>query len=388
VLRTLLVGWTARGAGLALGVGLVVVIATLATRAGGVLLLAFLAVLLAAGLEPFIGWLRSHVPIPRAATILLVYLVFFAAVAVLVLLVLPAAYVQADRVVRRLPGLLTQVHTWAATLQPEGFSTAMTKLVEGAQDALKPGRPPDPDQVVQAGVTVIEAVASVGTLLALVFFWLLEHARLQRFGLAFLPLERRGGARDAWNQIETRLGMWVRGQLLLMASVGLATGTAYWALGVPAWLVLAVIAAIMEGIPIIGPALGAVPAVLAAATVSPQLALVVAGVAVVIQLVENNVLVPVIMRNTIGLSPLVVTVTLLVGGAVGGIVGALIAVPVAAAIEVVLERLQDRSVPVAQDPAAIERAEADHVDDDTTRLPDSGRPRRRRRTAAAGGGTS
>jgi predicted PurR-regulated permease PerM len=102
----------------------------------------------------------------------------------------------------------------------------------------------------------------------------------------------------------------------------------------------------------IGPLLGAIPAILFAATVSPELALIVCLVYVVIQVVEGNILVPLVMRNTIGLSPFLVIVSLLIGTAVAGIAGALIAVPVAASLEVVLERLQAREVPVALDPTA------------------------------------
>ena len=123
-----------------------------------------------------------------------------------------------------------------------------------------------------------EAAVTVATLLTLVFFWLVEHARLQRYLLAYLPADGRAGAREAWNEIETRLGLWVRGQLILMGAMGLATGIAYTLLGLPGALLLGLIAALTEAIPIVGPLLGAIPAVLVAATVSPQLAVMVAGV--------------------------------------------------------------------------------------------------------------
>jgi predicted PurR-regulated permease PerM len=137
-------------------------------------------------------------------------------------------------------------------------------------------------------------------------------------------------------------------------------------------LLLGLIAAITEAIPIVGPLLGAIPAVLVAATVSPQLALVVAGIYVVIQLVEGSVLVPLVMRNTIGISPLLVLLSLLIGGSVGGLVGAFLAVPVAASIEIVLSRLQARETPVAQDPAAIETPDEETLDDYERSLPDAG----------------
>ena len=115
-----------------------------------------------------------------------------------------------------------------------------------------------------------------------------------------------------------------------MGAMGVATGIAYSSSGCPGALILGLIAALSEAIPIVGPLLGAIPAILVATTVSPQLALVVAGVYVVIQLIEGSVLVPLVMRNTIGISPLLVLVSLLIGGAAGGLVGAFLAVPVAA----------------------------------------------------------
>ena len=141
------------------------------------------------------------------------------------------------------------------------------------------------------------------------------------------------------------------------------------ALGVPGALLLALIAAITEAIPIIGPLLGAIPAVLVAATVSPELALIVAGIYVVLQFVEGNVLVPIIMRNAVGISPLLILVSLLIGAAAGGFIGAFLAVPVAASLEIVLQRLQAREEPVAQDPSAIESADDDEDQDGRVKAP-------------------
>ena len=189
-------------------------------------------------------------------------------------------------------------------------------------------------------------------MLALVYFWLTERQRLQQFALSFLPAERRGSVREAWNSVETRLGGWVRGQLLLMLALGAMTGAAYALLGLPSGPLLGVVAGLAEIIPFIGPLVGVVPALLLAAAFRPDLLVVVLVVYVVIQLVESNVLVPLVMRNAVGVSPFLLTVSLLVGGALGGLLGALVSVPLIAAFEAVLERLQDREVPVAQDAAS------------------------------------
>jgi predicted PurR-regulated permease PerM len=199
---------------------------------------------------------------------------------------------------------------------------------------------------------VASSAAALVTLLTLVFFWLTERARLQRYALAFVPFHRRAGVREAWNEVESRLGGWVRGQLFMMGSIGAATAVAYTLLGLPASLLLALVAAIAEVVPIIGPLLGAIPALLIASTVSPQTALLTLVVYLVLQFVEGNILVPMVMRNAVGLTPFLVLGSLLIGGAAGGILGALVAVPLVAAIEVVLERLQARTIPVPIDSAS------------------------------------
>jgi predicted PurR-regulated permease PerM len=369
-LRADLAPWVIRGVGLAIGVVIVVTVGTLFLAAGNVLLLLFVSILLASALEPMIGSIRNRVGLGRGATILLVYVTFFVVVLAFALIVVPGAVSQAERIAASLPPLLEEARTWAADLRPGALSTSLTALIDAAGGVLAPAPPPNPDVVVKAGLTVAEVAVSIATVLAIVYFWLVEHARLQRYLLAFVPIERRAGSRDAWNEIEVRLGLWVRGQLILMGAMGAATGVAYTALGVPSALLLALIAALTEVIPIVGPLLGAIPAILVAATVSPQLALVVAGIYVVLQIVEGNVLVPMVIRNSVGISPLLVVLSLLTGAAVGGLVGAFLAVPVVASIELALARLQARDVSVAQDAAAIESQGDDPSEGDAAGLPD------------------
>jgi predicted PurR-regulated permease PerM len=369
-MRAEVIPWTVRGMGLAAGVALVVALVTLGIAAAHVLLLLFIAILLGSALEPFVGVIRDRLPVGRGATILIVYLAFFVTVIGLGLIVVPAAIGQGQTIMARLPTFFDHVQQWASTLRPVSLSRSVIALVDSARDATKV-KPPDPNEVVQVGTLAANAAITVATLLTLVFFWLVEHARLQRYLLSYMPLDGRAGAREAWNEIETRLGLWVRGQLILMGAMGAATGIAYSLLGLPGALLLGLIAALTEAIPIVGPLLGAIPAVLVAATVSPQLAVVVGGVYIVLQLTEGSVLVPLVMRNTIGISPLLVLLSLLVGGAAGGLVGAFLAVPVAASIEIVLSRVQAREVPVAQDPAAIETPDEEQLDAYGDSLPDS-----------------
>lgn len=360
--RSEAVRWVVRGIGLALGVGAVIACVLIGVAAWRVLLLVFFAILLGSALDPLVGILRSRMPIARGAAILSVYIVFFGIVLVLAFIVLPGALTQASSLAAALPDALERIRADAGRIQPPALAASVTAIVDAGLFALKPGTEPGPDDVVAFGLTVADIVLSVVTVLALVYFWMTESPRLQRFALSFVPPERRAGTRDAWNDIEIRLGGWVRGQLTLMGVIAVATGSAYAILGLPSALLLGLIAGLAEGIPMLGPAIGAVPALAVAAILRPDLLIPVVIAYVIIHVVEGNVLVPKVMRNAVGLSPFLVVISLLVGGAVGGLIGALVAVPVVASLEVVLERMQDRAVPVAQDSAAGVTDEDDAMD--------------------------
>ncbi len=370
-MRSDMTTWAIRGMGLAAGALLAYGLIQLGIAAANVLLLLFVSILLASALEPMVGWLRERLRMGRVGTILVVYLAFFIIAVGMAFIVVPAAVNQGQRIVASLPPFFDQVREWAGNLRPVALSTSIRALVDSVSEFFAPPPPPSAGEVVKVGTAVAEGAVFLFTMLAIVFFWLVEHARLQRYTLAFLPAERRAGARNAWNEIETRLGLWVRGQLILMGAIGAATGIAYTLLGLPGALLLGLIAALTEAIPIVGPLLGAIPAILVAATVSPELAVVVALIYLVLQLIEGNVLVPIVMRNTIGISPLLVLFSLLVGAEVGGLLGAFLAVPIAASIEIVLSRLQARETPVAQDPAAIETPDEETTVDYERSLPDA-----------------
>jgi predicted PurR-regulated permease PerM len=344
--------WFARGAGFSAGGLVVLAIAEGLIGAGSVLLLVFVAILLASALRPIVDRLRTNLPIRRGMAVLIVYAIFLGLVVVIGFLLVPLVVEQASQLGAQLPSVFDRLQTWSAGLSPHELATSIGGLVGAAQNAVKIGPSAAGGQVLNVGLSIAGAVVSVVTVLALVFFWLTERQRLQRYLLSYLPPDRRSGLREGWNIVELRLGAWVRGQLVLMVALGVATGVAYTVLGLPSGPVLGVIAGLAEVIPLVGPAIGVVPALLIAAAFRPDLLLVVIVVYLVIQLVESNFLVPFVMRNAVGVSPFLLSVSLLAGGAIGGLLGALIAVPVVAAMEAVFERMQDRETPVAQDSAS------------------------------------
>lgn len=353
-MRSIAFKWFIRGTGFALGVALVVAVLAGIALAGRAVLIIFIALLMASGLQPVVDWVRARSRLGRGGTVLVVYLAFFIGVVALALLVVPGAINQFNDLGVRLQPVLADARAWAQGIEPRALSASLTALIDAFAATIAPADEgaPQPEQLIAVGMTLAELLITLVSILALVFFWLTERAWLQRFVLALLPGDRRGGARDAWNEIELRLGSWVRGQLILMASVGVMTTVAYFLIGLEGPLLLGLIAALTEAIPLIGPALGAVPALIVAATTGQIETVILVGlVYMAIHVVEGNVFVPLVMRNTIGIPPFVVLASILAGAQIGGLVGALVAVPAAASLLVVLERLQAREerVPIDRD---------------------------------------
>ena len=316
-------------------------------------ILVFIALLLASALEPLVDSIRTRTPLRRGATLLLVYLAFFLASRCSCCSSFPAAINQFSDIGAKRDAVARQRATWAETVQPKPVSVALDRAHRlGAEGYSAPAvQAPPPDQLLQLGFTAAEAVISIVSVLTMVYFWLTERARLQRFALALVPADRRGGTREAWNQIELRLGGWVRGELILMGFIGVTTTIAYFLIGLQGPLLLGLIAALCEAIPLVGPAIGAIPAlVVAALTGDIQTVILVAAVYFVLQIIEGNVLVPLVMHNTIGVPPLLVFVGILAGGVIAGIPGALLAVPLITVVLVVLERMQARESPVPLSP--------------------------------------
>src|SRR6187397_1294691 len=171
-MRQDLTPWTIRGIGLAVGVAIVVGLIGLAVAAGGVLILLFVAILLASALEPMVGLIRARVPLGRGATILVVYVAFFVTVVALAFIVVPKAISQGQEILSSMPSFLDQVRAWAATLRPPILGQSVTELADSVQGILAQSTKPDPNQVVEVGATAAEAAVSLATLLTIVYFWL------------------------------------------------------------------------------------------------------------------------------------------------------------------------------------------------------------------------
>jgi hypothetical protein len=164
---------------------------------------------------------------------------------------------------------------------------------------------------------------------------------IRRLVIEQLPLRHQARVDQIWTSVEQKTGGWLRGQLFLCLIIGVIATTAYGLIGLSFWPLLGLWAGITEIIPIVGPWIGGIPAVIVALTEGPQTALIVALIIVGMQSLENWFLVPRVMRGAVGLTPMTVFVAILAGTELMGVVGAILAIPIAAGVQVVLTDLMD-----------------------------------------------
>ena len=323
------------GAGVVL---LVVFIAIIATRIVSVLVLLFLGILLAESIRPIANKLRTW-KIPRGAAVMIVYFLLALVLTGLGLILVPPLVVQ----VREVDDITLELADWARDEVPRLYQISVDFGFDDEVRELGSDLTSTITQLIGTLAVVpfqvLGFLFGVVSVLVIGFFWMSATERLNRSVIALLPPKRATAVRNLAAELSQRAGGWVRGQVILMVFIGTVTFVGLFVLGVPYPLALATWASLMEIIPIIGPFLGAIPAVLVALIISPWLALATAILYVIVQQLENNILVPKVMERAVGLHPILVMVGVLAGGVLYGIVGIAIAVPLMAAMQVLIMRL-------------------------------------------------
>lgn len=190
------------------------------------------------------------------------------------------------------------------------------------------------------GLSILQALGVLLTVLVLTMYWLRGYDPIKSTLLSYIPKRYQMRAEDIWLRAEIKLSRWFLGQILISTTVGVTVWLAMLAIGVPFAGVLGIIAALLEIIPLIGPILASVPAILFGLSESLELGLIVALTYIVIQQLESQVLSPILMGRAVHLHPIVVLVAFLMGTILYGIIGGLLAVPMALLVSACVDSLR------------------------------------------------
>ena len=311
------------------------------------LLLIYVSALLAIGLAPLVKLIerQSVIPIgrrlPRWLAILIIYATVIGALVLLGSMIIPPLVDQAEELWRALPLKIEQAQSalirYGILRQPITLGEAV-RQTQASVGAMTVGT------AFGAIRNVLGGVLGVVTLLLLTFYMLVESREIFSFFVQLFPSRQRAHVAAISAAVSSKVSAWLGGQLLLALIIGFTAALVLGVMGVPYFYVLALIYAVGEIIPMVGPILAAIPAILVALTVSPGLAIGVAIFSIVQQQLENAILVPKIMGRQVGLSAVAVIVALGIGGELLGFVGAILSVPTAAIVQVFVQEILKRDV--------------------------------------------
>ena len=321
----------------------VLALAYIFLQVGSVLVIVILGIILAAAIEPFVYRLRRH-GLGRGQAILTVYAALMVGVGIGVYLILPSVFRQGGALIDNIPAILINLRDQTEASDNNFIRETGTAIVRRLQIFYRDFNESPPIE----GATAVQLVSStfgllftIITTLIVGFYWMTEKAIIKRLLIGLLAPRYRDRVHGIWDNVEAKLGGWTRGQAVLCLVIGLASAVAYSPLflDLPFWLALALWAGLTELIPFIGPWLGGSVAATVALTQSFETAILVVVFVIVLQQVEGAWLVPKIMKNAVGLTPLTVVIAVQVGGALGGPVGAILAIPIAGVVQVVIQDL-------------------------------------------------
>jgi predicted PurR-regulated permease PerM len=306
------------------------------------LMLIYVSALIAMGFSPLVRLIehpitaRRNLRVPRWLAILVVYLTIVAVIVLVGLTVIPPLVAQAVSLWERMPAEFNRLQTFLVRYKLMRRPITLAEAVQSAPDGSGSNAV---GTVLVALSSLIGGVFGLITILILSFYLLIEAQPMFEYLVRFVPAGRRADVATAARQAVSKVSAWLRAQLVLAGVMGTFAALGLGLMGVPFFYVIALVAAIGETIPIIGPVVGGITAVAVAITVSAKLAVMVGIYFLILHQLEANILVPKIMERRVGVSPVAVLVALLIGGALWGIVGAILAIPTAAILSIVVEDL-------------------------------------------------
>ncbi len=308
-----------------------------------IVFLLFVAIVISTAIKPAVDFLQRK-GLKRPAGIILVYLGVAAFFSLIIAIGAPLMADQGARIAGAVPEAYRELREsmlqtpnlfiWRLGLAlPGDLSLSGGSAAAESEDAILSVR----DSLTML-TPMVRTILGVLVTFVLAFYWTMESERLKRALLLLVPMDRREKGRELISTMEAQLGRYIVGQGLLMLSIAVLSFVGYLLLGLPYAFILALIAGLMEAVPLVGPALGAIPAALVAYSVNPSLVIWVIVFTLVVQQLENNILVPRIMRRSVGVNPLVTLLALTALSTLFGVTGALIAVPLAAIVQLLFFR--------------------------------------------------
>lgn len=281
-----------------------------------VLIALFIATIIALGLDPAVQFLKNK-KLSLGISVAIVYLTFILTIVGTAAFAISPIVSQTQDLSKNFSSYLENVSNIP---ELENYSIDLNQEITKQLTSIS-------SQAVQKTLNAFAGLVMTITILVLTAYLLLDFDGVRKNVLAIIPKPHRDQTAEIIEQVESKLGAWLRGQISLMLIIGMTTYVGLLILGVPYALSLAVIAGLLEIVPMIGPVISVIPALIIGFGDSSFKGLGVLGLYLIIQQLENNFIVPKVMQKAVGFNPLVTLLAILIGGNLLGVLGAVLAIP-------------------------------------------------------------
>ncbi len=298
-----------------------------------IIMILLLAIILASAMEPLVGYLNIR-KVPRVVTVLAVYIILLGLAGLVISLIVPIVASQFTVLAQNLPFYTQQLFDRFPNLHLVLGNANLGDTFNSVFNEATGGH-----ALITRTIGIFNGLFALITVLVVSFYLVAQQQAMIDFINSVVPPKQQAFTMSLVRKIQRRMGLWVIGQLILSLTIFAMSYIGLTLLGVKYALFLALLAGLLEVVPYIGPFVSAIPAIFFALIQSPALAVAVAVLYVLVQKTEGYFLVPKIMQKTVGTSPLLVLLALLVGFKLAGIFGLLLAVPLVGAITLVVTEL-------------------------------------------------
>jgi len=300
-----------------------------------IIAIVFVSIIIAAALSPSVDKLEKK-KIPRAVSIIVLYLLVVGFLGAFIYFVFPPMISQIQQLADSLPSYFKTFSNFIISLR-DVSTNGLLNASQASLSSLSNFLGEFINNIFNTTIGFFNGAAALLMIFVLTLYFLLDENGIKKFFVSLMPIKQKSKIISITSKIGKKLGGWLRGQIILAIAVGVVVYAGLFLMKVPYALTLAILAGLLEIIPIIGPIIAAIPAILVAFTISPTIALIVTAFYILVQELENKLLVPKIMQHAVGLNPITIIIIILIGAKLMGIIGVLLAVPVAAVLYVILE---------------------------------------------------
>ncbi len=287
------------------------------------------AVVIASSVEPMTKWFTRH-KIPRVIAVIAIYFIAIVCIAGLFFLMIPPLLDEVSGLMATFPQYFNS--TWISdSLTASGIPTefSLKEVITEFRDSITGMG----SSFFQTASNVFGGIINLILIIVLSFYLSVQEYGIANFLKVITPADKEKYVIGLWKRAQTKIGLWMQGQLLLGLIIGILVYLGLTILGVKYAFLFALLAAVAELIPLFGPIIASIPAILVGfATGGTTLGLLIIGLYIIIQQFENHLIYPLVVKKVVGVPPLLVILALIIGAKLAGFLGIILSVPVAAAI--------------------------------------------------------